>query len=174
MVDDSDTDVYLVSIVSRSEVDSNDAELSSSSCDDNIYEANIANALQWVQLDVDNPDSKPPRFPFLAIPGKNFNLILPDDRLEYMQQFLDEVITPVVNEKSLKTAEKLKCSSPSEHSRFKKWVQVTKEEMCMFLALLLLQGIVHKPQQQWYWSKNKLLTRIFGEVMPCNWFLLMT
>lgn len=49
--DDSDTDVYLVS---GSEEESDDTELSSSSSDDeNISEANIASASQWVQLDVD-------------------------------------------------------------------------------------------------------------------------
>ncbi|KAH7958325.1 hypothetical protein HPB49_000846 [Dermacentor silvarum] len=118
-----------------------------------------------------NPVYAKPSSPSEA--GKNFNLISPDDRLEYIQQFVDELITLVVHETNLKAAEKLKCSSPSEHSRLKKWVQVTKKEMCVFLALLLLQEIVHKPRQQWYWSKNKF-TPIFGEVMPGIWFLIMT
>ncbi|KAH7978705.1 hypothetical protein HPB49_006402 [Dermacentor silvarum] len=171
--DDSDTNVYPVS---GSEDGSDDAEFGSSSGDyENISEANIASAHQWVQLDVDNTGAKPPWFPFLAVLGKAFNLTSPDDRLEYIEQFLDdELITLVVNETNCNVAEKLKCSCPSEHSHLKKWVPVTKEEMWVFLALLLMQDIVHKPWQQWYWSKNKLLfTPIFGEVIPCNRFLLI-
>lgn len=52
--DDSDTDVYLVS---GREEESDDAELSSSSSDENISEANIASASQWVQLDVDKREA---------------------------------------------------------------------------------------------------------------------
>lgn len=46
--------------------------------------------------------------------------------------------------------------------------------MWVFLGLLLLQGIVQKPRQDWYWSRNKLLfTPIFGEVMSGNRFQLL-
>lgn len=52
---------------------------------------------------------KPPRFPFLAIPGRTFNLISPDDRLEYTREFLDdELITLVVDKTNRNMAEKLK------------------------------------------------------------------
>lgn len=53
--------------------------------------------------------AKPSRFPFLAIPGKTFNLISPDDRLEYTLQFLDdELITLVADETNRNAAEMLK------------------------------------------------------------------
>lgn len=107
--DDSDTDVYLVS----GSDDSDDGELSSSSGDDeDSSEANIASARQWILLDVDNPPVKPPRFPFLAIPGKTFNLSSSDDLMEYIQQFLDdELISLVVDETNRKAVETLKLSS---------------------------------------------------------------
>ncbi|KAH7978481.1 hypothetical protein HPB49_005605 [Dermacentor silvarum] len=125
--DDSDTDVYLVS----GSDDSDDGELSSSSGDDeDSSETNIASARQWILLDVDNPPVKPPRFPFLAIPGKTFNLSSSDDLMEYIQQFLDdELISLVVDETNRKAVETLKRSPQSEHSRLKKWVPVTKEEI---------------------------------------------
>ncbi|KAH6940388.1 hypothetical protein HPB50_027195 [Hyalomma asiaticum] len=85
--DDSDTDVYFVSGSEKSD----DGEFSSSSGnDEDSSEANIASARQWIPLDVDNPPAKPPRFPFLAIPGKTFNLSSPGDLMEYIQQFLDD------------------------------------------------------------------------------------
>ncbi|KAH7948954.1 hypothetical protein HPB49_003629 [Dermacentor silvarum] len=130
--DDSDTDVYLVS----GSDDSDDGELSSSSGDDeDSSKANIASARQWILLDVDNPPVKPPRFPFLAIPGKTFNLSSSDDLMEYIQQFLDdELISLVVDETNRKAVETLKRSPPSEHSRLKKWVPVTKEEITVHTA----------------------------------------
>ncbi|KAH6927384.1 hypothetical protein HPB50_002462 [Hyalomma asiaticum] len=78
--------------VSGSE-ENDDGEMSSSSGDDeDSSEATIVSARQWILLDVD--PVKPPRFPFLAIPGKTFNLSLPDDITEHIQQFLDdELIT---------------------------------------------------------------------------------
>ncbi|KAH9363277.1 hypothetical protein HPB48_006383 [Haemaphysalis longicornis] len=135
--DDSDTYVYLVS----GSEDSDDGELSSSSGDDeDSGEANIASAREWILLGVDNPPVKPPRFPFLAIPGKTFILSSPVVIMEYIHQFLDdELLSLVVDETNRKAAEKLKCSTPSDHSRLKKWVPVTKKEMWVFHALLLLQ-----------------------------------
>ncbi|KAH6931290.1 hypothetical protein HPB50_023489 [Hyalomma asiaticum] len=101
--DDSDTDVYFVS---RSE-DSDDGELSSSSGDDeDSSEVNIASARQWILLDVNNPPAKPPRFPFLAIPGKTFNVSSPGDLMEYIHLFLDdELISLVVDETNRQAAE---------------------------------------------------------------------
>lgn len=55
--------------------ESDDGELSSSSGgDEDSSEANIASARQWILLDMNNP-AKPPRFPFLAIPGKTHLVI---------------------------------------------------------------------------------------------------
>ncbi|XP_054918033.2 piggyBac transposable element-derived protein 4-like [Dermacentor andersoni] len=170
---DSDTDVY---IVSGSEDDSDDVVLSSSSDEeDDCSEANYASARQWMKIDVTNIPTRPPRFPFLAVPGKTFTISSPGDLLEYIQRFLDdELISMVVEETNRNAAEKVKGCGPCEHSRVKKWVPVTEEEMWVFLGLLLLQGIVQKPRQDWYWSRNKLLfTPIFGEVMSGNRFQLL-
>ncbi|KAH6929175.1 hypothetical protein HPB50_023974 [Hyalomma asiaticum] len=101
---DSDTDVY---VVAGSE-DSDDGELRSSSGDDeDSSQANIASARHWILLDVDNPPAKPPRFSFLAIPGKIFNVSSPGDLMEYIHLFLDdELISLVVDETYRQAAEK--------------------------------------------------------------------
>ncbi|KAH6938860.1 hypothetical protein HPB50_013823 [Hyalomma asiaticum] len=85
--------------------ESDDGELSSSSGDDeDSSKANIASARQWILLGVD--PAKPPRFPFLAIPGKTFNVSSPGDLMEYIQQFLDdELISLVVDETNRQAAE---------------------------------------------------------------------
>ncbi|KAH6944969.1 hypothetical protein HPB50_006485 [Hyalomma asiaticum] len=101
--DDSDTDVYFVS----GSEESDDGELSSSSGDDeDSSEAKIVSVCQWNLLDVNNPPAKPPRFLFLAIPGKTFNVSSPGDLMAYIQQFLDdELISLVVDETNHQAAE---------------------------------------------------------------------
>ncbi|KAG0413353.1 hypothetical protein HPB47_009494, partial [Ixodes persulcatus] len=109
----------------------------------------------------------PLRFPFLGSPGKTFSAQSITDAFECFEAFLDNDLFSLIVRKTNRYAEqKLNASQLSEHSRLKKWVPTTTEEMRVFLPLLLLQGIVQKPKQEWYWSKNKLLhTPIFGEVM---------
>ncbi|GFX17678.1 piggyBac transposable element-derived protein 4 [Trichonephila clavipes] len=51
-------------------------------------------------------------------------------------------------------------------SRALKWKNANKEEMKRFIALLLLQGVVQKPVEKWFWSKRPILsTPFFGKVM---------
>jgi hypothetical protein len=56
----------------------------------------------------------------------------------------------------------------------KDWVLTNKEEIKLFSAILLLQGIVQKPMMGNYFSHNRLLaTPIFYEMMTEKRFLLL-
>lgn len=170
---DMDTDVYLCS---SSEEDSDyDVELNSSSDEAEDDDDPIANARQWSKIDINSVPPAPPRFPFLGSPGKTFSVQSTTDVLEYFEAFLDNgLVSPIVRETNRYAEQKLNASQLSEHSRLKKCVPTTTEEMRVLLSLLLLQGIVKKPEQEWYWSKNKLLhTPIFGEVMSGNLYQLI-
>ncbi|GFO20193.1 PiggyBac transposable element-derived protein 4, partial [Plakobranchus ocellatus] len=47
------------------------------------------------------------------------------------------------------------------------WKPVTRREIHVYLALMILSGIVNKPQQRLYWSKRPCLyTPIFGQSIP--------
>ena len=60
------------------------------------------------------------------------------------------------------------------HSRVHKWIETNEEEMKKFLALVLLMGIIHKPQVEMYWSTDILYsTPVFSAVMTCNRFELL-
>ncbi|GFW39586.1 piggyBac transposable element-derived protein 4 [Trichonephila clavipes] len=51
-------------------------------------------------------------------------------------------------------------------SRALKWKNANKEEMKRFIALFLLQGVVQKPVEKWFWSKSPILsTPFFGNVV---------
>ncbi|KAG0432284.1 hypothetical protein HPB47_020974 [Ixodes persulcatus] len=173
---DMDTDVYLCS---SSEEDSDyDVELSSSSDeaeDDDDPDRAIADTRQWSKIDMSSVPPAPPRSPFLGSPGKIFSVQSTTDVLEYFEAFLDNGLVSLIVRGTDRYAEqKLNASQLSEHSCLMKWVPTTTEDMRIFLSLLLLQGIVQKPEQEWYWSKNKLLhTPIFGEVMSGNRYQLI-
>ncbi|KAG0411436.1 hypothetical protein HPB47_011428 [Ixodes persulcatus] len=156
-------DVYFCS--SSEEGSNYDVKLSSSSDeaeDDDDPDATIAVARQWSKIDI-NSVPPPHWFPFLGSPGKTFSVQSITDVFEYFKAFLDnDLVSLIVRESNRYAEQKLNASQLSEHSRLKKWVPTTTEEMRVFLPLLLLRGIVQKPEQEWYWSKNKLLHTLTG------------
>ncbi|GFU62994.1 piggyBac transposable element-derived protein 4 [Trichonephila clavipes] len=61
-----------------------------------------------------------------------------------------------------------------EGSRWKKWTETNVEELRLFFAVLLLQGVIKKPEQEHYWPKRLTLsTPIFANVIGRNRFLLL-
>ncbi|XP_072279998.1 piggyBac transposable element-derived protein 4-like [Pyxicephalus adspersus] len=90
-----------------------------------------------------------------------------NDPLAYLKLFLtDEVIRKIVAETNRYTGQQ----QGAPHLRFartRKWDPVTKNDIWLFLGLVILQGVVGKTVQQWYWSKNQMIvTPFFGTVMP--------
>ena len=61
----------------------------------------------------------------------------------------------------------------ADNSLIGQWVPVTMNEMKKFLGLLLLTGIVRKPNLKMYQLTEQLLsTPVFSKIMNCNRFLL--
>jgi hypothetical protein len=57
------------------------------------------------------------------------------------------------------------CTSASTHSKLKKWVVTTAEEIYMFLATLLLMSLVGKNSLKKYWSTNPIIETPFFRVL---------
>ena len=56
----------------------------------------------------------------------------------------------------------------------RQWVPTSHNEMCAFLGLMMLMGIIYKPRIGMYWSNNELYrTPIFKSIMTRDRFLLM-
>ncbi|XP_068089513.1 piggyBac transposable element-derived protein 4-like [Hyperolius riggenbachi] len=112
-----------------------------------------------------------PRFPFTGEPGQK----VPCDPnpLAYLKLFLDEAIIQIIVEETNRYAEQ----QPGPFRRFargKRWEPVTQDEIRLFLAILILQGVVGKPHQTSYWSTNRLIvTPFFATVMSENRFSLI-
>ena len=61
-----------------------------------------------------------------------------------------------------------------KRSRSHEWKDVTKEEIRLYLGILILMGIIDKPSLQSYFSRHPLLnTPIFYEIMKRDRFLLI-
>ena len=68
-------------------------------------------------------------------------------------------------------AEQYRETNPNlpRNSRPGRWYNVTNREMKDFIALLLLTGIIQKPEINHYWSTGPLLkSSIFNETMARN------
>ena len=117
----------------------------------------------WCLSDYGTEHVAPPRFPFTGAPG--IKVDVDDNPLEYLQLFLTaEVIDKIVIETN--RYQEQEAATPQRFSRRRKWEPVTSEDIWKFLGLIILQGVVGKPLQKWYWSTNKLLaTPFFGSVM---------
>ncbi|KAM5191663.1 LOW QUALITY PROTEIN: piggyBac transposable element-derived protein 4-like [Mantella aurantiaca] len=167
-MNDSDSDVELLAelsdseswVYSSSDTDT-DTDLSSDDSDDS---AELSDVRTWCSIDCDTDQAAPPRFPFTGAPGMKVD-IEHDNPLAYLQLFLtDEVIEKIVTETN-RYKEQQSATLYRKFSRIR-WEPVTKNDIWNFLGLIILQGVVKKPLQKWYWSTNKLLeTPFFGTVM---------
>ncbi|CAF1274903.1 unnamed protein product [Didymodactylos carnosus] len=61
-----------------------------------------------------------------------------------------------------------------QYSRINKWQPTSIEEFNIFLAILILQGIIRKPELQMYFTTDELLaTPIFSKILTADLFLML-
>ncbi|GFV98440.1 piggyBac transposable element-derived protein 4 [Trichonephila clavipes] len=141
---------------------SSDEEFSSSESesDDDCLDS----ARDRCQIDVTSPLPSYPKFPFTGNPGIKVCIGDSGDPFEYFNLFLDdEMFSFIVEETNRYTESFFENAELTPSSRALKWKNMNKEEMKRFIALLLLQGVVQKPVEQWFWSKRPILsTPFFG------------
>ncbi|GFV83483.1 probable RNA-directed DNA polymerase from transposon BS [Trichonephila clavipes] len=144
---------------------SSDEEISSSESesDDDCLDS----ARDWCQIDVTSPLPSYPKFPFTGNPGIKVCVGDSGDPFEYFNLFLDDEMFSFIVEETNRYAESFfENAELTPGSRAVKWKNTNKEEMKRFIARLLLQGVVQKPVEQWFWSKRpSLSTPFFGKVM---------
>ncbi|XP_067122000.1 piggyBac transposable element-derived protein 4-like [Centruroides vittatus] len=115
---------------------------------------------KWVEINKDDPPPPPPRFPFRGSSGCNFTLADYFDPLAYFLLFFNlELINMIVTETNNFALQQARSSRDQ-------WEPVTVEEIYIFLTISILQGLLYKPSEKMYWSRNKLIeTPIFGKLM---------
>lgn len=177
-LNDSDNDAEVLAVQSESESwdSSSDPETDTDtdpSNDDGEEPASLSDVRTWCPI-ANTDQVVPPRFPFTGSPGLKVD-VEQDNPLAYLKLFLTEdVIVKIVTETN-RYHEQQSTTPLARFSRSRKWVPVTREDIWQFLGLIILQGVVGKPHQKWYWTTNKLLaTPFFGTVMSeCRFSLIM-
>ncbi|KAM5148076.1 uncharacterized protein ACMZJ9_011736 [Mantella aurantiaca] len=166
-MNDSDSDLELLAELSDSKswVNSSSDTDTDETRDDSDDSAKLSDVQSWCSIDCGTDQAAPPRFPFSGVPGMKVD-VEHNNPLAYLKLFLtDEVIEKIVTETN-RYKEQQSATLYRKFSRSRKWEPVTKDDIWTFLGLIILQGVVRKPLQKWYWSTNKLLeTPFFGTVM---------
>ena len=88
----------------------------------------------------------------------------------------DEIIDEVVTQTNLYARQYLEKEKDNlkPNSTAHQWKPTDMAEMLIFLGLLMLMGIVHKPRMTMYWSRDNIMkTPIFNQVMRSDRFLLL-
>ena len=123
---------------------------------------------QWTSND------RQPRIPaFTARTGLQVQLPNNAGVSDYLTLFLtNEFFDLLVEQTNLYAAQyKMGNANLPPNSHAISWEESNRNEMEKFLALVLLMGIVRKPEVSDYWSTNPLLKgSIFNSVMPRNRF----
>ncbi|GFV98738.1 piggyBac transposable element-derived protein 4 [Trichonephila clavipes] len=128
----------------------------SSSEDYTSDEENFSSVRQWCRIDSSSP--APSQFSFTDDVGMKACVTNISDPLEYFELFFtDEIVNHIVTETNIFAAENLNKFKSKEHSRAHHWSETNANELRVFFATLILQGIITKPTVRMFWSKRKLM-----------------
>ncbi|XP_064635294.1 piggyBac transposable element-derived protein 4-like [Lineus longissimus] len=117
------------------------------------------------------------RYPFTGNPGIKVDIHDTSDPLEFFELFFgDELVDLIVTETNRFARQYLveKEGTLKARSRAKEWEDTDSDEIRVFLALLLLQGVVFKPEIEVSFSKKaSMYTSFFREVIDKERFILL-
>ncbi|CAL1272717.1 unnamed protein product [Larinioides sclopetarius] len=147
------------------EKESSDEEFSSSESESD--DDSLDSARDWCRIDITISQPSHPKFPFTGNPGLKAYVGDSEDPIDYFYLFFDdEIFSFIVSETNRYAESHSQEVELTPASRALKWKNIDYQEMKRFIALLLLQGIVQKPVEKWFWSKRPILsTPFFGNIM---------
>ena len=121
--------------------------------------------LQWK-----NTDNFPRRYGFGGASGLQVqNLDSTSSPMKIFEHFFPpELIRHISDETNRYAAD-----NPKETpSHMKEWFNTTQEEMSVFMAMIILMGIMPKPNMKLYWTRDSVLeTPFFPNTMPRDRFM---
>ncbi|GFX21495.1 piggyBac transposable element-derived protein 4 [Trichonephila clavipes] len=107
----------------------------------------LSQARNFYEIDCNNPSAPPPRFAFTNTPEIHLDFDASSGKMQYYEALIDNNLIDLIVHKTNCFAEQtIRSSIPRRHSRSKKWKPTSKEEMHVFIALIILQGIVKNQQ----------------------------
>ena len=158
---------------SGSDTSMDEGDLSSESEDDGDESESDADGHGWKKVKLSLPLVQPqPRFTYVGNAAVNFVPDPDDSLLQYFNAiFDDELVDSIVTETNRYASQCLGEASQSSANGRQRWHPTNSNELRVFLAIIILQGIVKKPELELYWSKNLLLsTPFFRQAMSYRRF----
>ena len=132
--------------------------------------------LDWTNIELDEEVTENDDFLFLENEGLNVRLDPNSSELDFLELYLtDEFYNVIVRDTNRFAAQFIESNPEKEDSRYVgSWTDVTKEEIKAFLAIIIMMGIVHKPDVNSYWSLDELLATLsFSTMMTRDRFKLI-
>jgi len=117
-----------------------------------------------------------PRFAFLGVSGVKVDFDDETSVLECFQKFIDEDMWQWFAEQTNIYANKFLAANPNlkPRSQARSWVDTNPIEMKTLIGLLILQGIVQKPENGMYFSKREsIVTSYFSQMTEKRFHLLL-
>ncbi|GFT85229.1 piggyBac transposable element-derived protein 4 [Trichonephila clavipes] len=135
----------------------------------------LSQARNFYEIDCNNPSAPPPRFAFTNTHEIHLDFDASSGKMQYYEALIDNnLIDLIVHETNRYAEQTIGSSIPRKHSRSKKWEPTSNKEMPVFIALIILQGIVKKTTNEQYWSKrHSISTPFFSKVMSYRRFNLI-
>lgn len=133
-----------------------DSDLASADSDDSTATLDYSLSDDFAWSTAVSVDRK--RFDFKDNAGLQIVIADEDDPLAYFEQFFTPSIVDRIVLETNRRAEQLRQKSGVKpRSRLNCWSSTSPAEIHVFLAVLMYQGIVWKPELAMYWSTNPLL-----------------
>jgi len=100
-----------------------------------------------------------PRSAFFSVSGVNVHFDDEINVLQCFQKFIDEDVWQLFAEQRNIYANQFLAANPNlkPQSRARSWMDTNPTEMKTLIGLLILQGIVQKPENGMYFSKREVL-----------------
>ncbi|XP_055944392.1 piggyBac transposable element-derived protein 4-like [Argiope bruennichi] len=155
-IDDENTFLLDVELHSDTDTDisSNYLDYSSDdSCSELSSDEDLSSARIFTEVDVKTPPVPCPRFKFSGIPSVHVQFDGTSDVQQFYETFIDfSLMSKIVEETNKYSKQCIQSSVATQFLKSKFWVETTVEELHVFFALNILQGIVKKPGIDHYWT----------------------
>ncbi|KAH9636406.1 hypothetical protein HF086_006166 [Spodoptera exigua] len=111
-------------------------------------------------------------FPFIGTPG--IKQYMPEtEPIDYFNLLFNAEFFSLLLTCTNANGEKTKRNAHHPNARFRRWKNVTVEELKVFIGVILLMGIIKLNRISDYWSKHYLLDVNFSNYMSRNKFFLI-
>ena len=144
--------------------------------DDNDEMEDPEGDLEWTNIDIEEEATENEDFLFLEDEGLNIRLDPNSSELDFLELYLtDDFYDLIVRETNRFAAQYIASNPDKADSRYVGlWTDTTKEELKIFFAVVIMMGIIHKPNINSYWSLDELLeTPSFSKMMLRDRFKLI-